>query len=217
MRILLIEDEKGIAHLIKEGLEEANYTVEVARDGQVGLEMAIEQTYHLLLLDVMLPGRDGWSICEELRARRNQVPILMLTARDTVKDRVRGLDTGADDYLPKPFDFQELLASCPDCAETAPAFSPAILYKVSERFPVRQNARIGLGSRATRPANVSTSPSVILPVMTGRCAYLRPAARAALSIAALVGCSAPPSPSGRLLTIALNPSDATAASCSGNS
>ena len=110
MRILLIEDEKGIAHLIKEGLEEANYTVEVARDGQVGLEMAIEQTYHLLLLDVMLPGRDGWSICEELRARRNQVPILMLTARDTVKDRVRGLDTGADDYLPKPFDFQELLA-----------------------------------------------------------------------------------------------------------
>lgn len=110
MRILLVEDEMGIANLIKQGLEESNYDVDVARDGQIGLTMAQEQTYHLILLDVMLPGRDGWSVCEELRARRNRVPILMLTARDTVQDRIRGLDTGADDYLPKPFDFQELLA-----------------------------------------------------------------------------------------------------------
>jgi len=110
MRILLIEDEAGIANLIRQGLEEANYRVDVAGDGQAGLELAEEQTYHLILLDVMLPKRDGWSVCEELRARRVRVPILMLTARDTVQDRVRGLDTGADDYLPKPFDFQELLA-----------------------------------------------------------------------------------------------------------
>jgi DNA-binding response OmpR family regulator len=110
MRILLIEDEAGIVNLIKQGLEEANYTVDVARDGQIGLEMAQEQSYHLILLDIMLPGRDGFSVCEELRALRNRVPILMLTARDTIQDKVRGLDSGADDYLPKPFDFQELLA-----------------------------------------------------------------------------------------------------------
>jgi DNA-binding response OmpR family regulator len=110
MRVLLVEDETGIARLIKQGLEEANYIVDIARDGQAGLEMALDQTYHLILLDVMLPKVDGWAICEELRARRNRVPILMLTARDSVQDRVRGLDTGADDYLPKPFDFQELLA-----------------------------------------------------------------------------------------------------------
>src|SRR5438874_509139 len=110
MRILLIEDETGIAKLLKQGLEDANYIVDIARDGQSGLEMALEQNYHLLLLDIMLPKRDGFDICEELRRRRSRVPILMLTARDTVQDRVRGLDTGADDYLPKPFDFQELLA-----------------------------------------------------------------------------------------------------------
>lgn len=110
MRILLIEDESGIAAMIREGLEDANYSVDVARDGQTGLEMAQEQTYHLIVLDVMLPRRDGYSVCEELRMQRNRVPILMLTARDTVKDRVRGLDMGADDYLPKPFDFQELMA-----------------------------------------------------------------------------------------------------------
>jgi len=106
----LVEDEAGIVNLIKQGLEEANHIVDVARDGKTGLSMAIEQTYHLLLLDVMLPGMDGWTVCEELRAIRNRVPILMLTARDSVPDRVRGLDAGADDYLPKPFDFQELLA-----------------------------------------------------------------------------------------------------------
>ena len=110
MRILVIEDEVGIANFVREGLEDAGYTVDVARDGQSGLQLALDQTYHLILLDLMLPIRDGWSVCEELRARRKRVPILMLTARDAIKDRVRGLDSGADDYLPKPFDFQELMA-----------------------------------------------------------------------------------------------------------
>ena len=110
MKILLIEDEVGIANLIREGLEEADYKVDVAHDGNTGLRLALEQTYHLILLDVMLPGRDGWSICEELRSRRIRVPIMMLTAREAIQDKVRGLDAGADDYLPKPFDFHELLA-----------------------------------------------------------------------------------------------------------
>jgi DNA-binding response OmpR family regulator len=110
VRILVVEDEKGIADMLKEGLEDANYAVDVAGDGEQGLQMADETVYHLILLDVMLPKRDGWSVCETLRARRDRTPILMLTARDTVLDRVKGLDTGADDYLAKPFDFKELLA-----------------------------------------------------------------------------------------------------------
>jgi DNA-binding response OmpR family regulator len=110
MKILLIEDEAGITRLITRGLEAAGYTVETASDGAVGLEMALDNTYGLLVLDLMLPGKDGWQICEELRTRGRHLPILMLTARDAVDDRVRGLETGADDYLPKPFDFRELLA-----------------------------------------------------------------------------------------------------------
>src|SRR5579862_3789862 len=110
MRILLVEDEHGIVEMIREGLQDADFTVDVATDGNKGLRMATEGTYHLIILDIMLPGRDGWSICQELRSIRNRVPILMLTAKDTVQDRVRGLDTGADDYLPKPFDFRELTA-----------------------------------------------------------------------------------------------------------
>ncbi len=110
MRVLVVEDEAGIAGMIREGLQEANYAVDVASNGVQGLRLAREETYHLIILDVMLPGRDGWSICEELRALRNRVPILMLTARDTIQDRVRGLDSGADDYLSKPFDFRELMA-----------------------------------------------------------------------------------------------------------
>jgi DNA-binding response OmpR family regulator len=110
MKILLIEDEPGIAAVIKQGLEEARYTVEAADNGTSGFELALEESYALIILDLMLPGMDGWQICQRLRARRNAVPILMLTARDAVDDRVRGLEMGADDYLPKPFAFRELKA-----------------------------------------------------------------------------------------------------------
>ena len=110
MKILLVEDEEGIANLVRRGLEKANYTVDRAADGITGLQMAQERTYSLIILDLMLPGMDGLRICESLRARQSQVPILMLTARDSIEDRVHGLEVGADDYLPKPFDFAELLA-----------------------------------------------------------------------------------------------------------
>jgi len=110
VKILLIEDDEVIAELIRTGLEEARFEVDVAVDGTAGLRQALQQPYGLIVLDLMLPGRDGWSVCETLRARRNTTPILMLTARDSVSDRVRGLESGADDYLPKPFDFNELLA-----------------------------------------------------------------------------------------------------------
>ncbi len=110
MRILLIEDDETIAELVQAGLEEARYRVDHAEDGETGLRMALEGDYSLVILDLMLPRRDGWSVCEMLRQRRKTFPILMLTARDAVTDRVKGLETGADDYLPKPFDFTELIA-----------------------------------------------------------------------------------------------------------
>lgn len=110
MRVLLIEDDEVIADRIRIGLEKAHYPVDVTYDGESGLQMARDGNYGLVILDVMLPRRDGWSVCEALRLRGRRVPILMLTARDTVDDRVKGLDLGADDYLPKPFDFKELLA-----------------------------------------------------------------------------------------------------------
>jgi len=110
MRILLVEDEKPIAAVIRRGLESARFSVDVAEDGEVGLARALTGEYQLIILDLMLPKRDGWSVCSELRARRVVTPILMLTAREGVQDRVKGLETGADDYLPKPFDFTELVA-----------------------------------------------------------------------------------------------------------
>lgn len=110
MRILLVEDEKAIASVIRRGLEAARFEVDVASDGEEGLALALEREHAVIILDIMLPRRDGWSVCEELRARRVVTPILMLTARDGAQDKVRGLETGADDYLAKPFDFSELVA-----------------------------------------------------------------------------------------------------------
>jgi DNA-binding response OmpR family regulator len=110
MRVLLIEDEESIAELIKLGLEGAHYTVDVAGDGKMGLAQAEQQYNAQIMLDIMLPGISGWEVCERLRIRRDTTPILILTARDATQDRVRGLDLGADDYLPKPFEFSELLA-----------------------------------------------------------------------------------------------------------
>jgi heavy metal response regulator len=110
MRILLVEDEERILAFIRKGLKENLYVVDVARDGAEALDIALATQYDLIILDVRLPVRDGLSVCSELRAQGNTTPILMLTARDTVDDRVRGLDAGSDDYLVKPFAFQELLA-----------------------------------------------------------------------------------------------------------
>jgi len=110
LKLLVIEDDEVIAHILRAGLESSRFSVDVARDGDTGLQMALSGEYALIILDLMLPRRDGISVCRELRTRRQTVPILMLTARDAVDDRVKGLETGADDYLPKPFDFSELLA-----------------------------------------------------------------------------------------------------------
>lgn len=110
MRILLVEDEKKLASFIKRGLKEKNYAVDVADNGDDGLFMAESNPYDLIVLDIMLPGQDGIAICRALRKANNTTPILMLTARDEVEDKVAGLDAGADDYLTKPFAFSEFLA-----------------------------------------------------------------------------------------------------------
>lgn len=110
MRILIIEDEKKTAAFIHKGLTESGYIVDETSDGEEGLLLALDIDYDLIVLDVMLPGRDGWSILAALRRVGRQMPVLFLTARDAVHDRVKGLELGADDYLIKPFAFSELLA-----------------------------------------------------------------------------------------------------------
>lgn len=110
MRILLIEDEEKLASFVKRGLKEERYIVDVAGDGEKGLFLAEINTYDLIILDIILPGKDGISVCRELRSKKIDVPILMLTAKSGIKDKVEGLHQGADDYLTKPFIFEELLA-----------------------------------------------------------------------------------------------------------
>ena len=110
MRILLVEDEPSAAKMLAKGLREQSYAVDVAVDGETALYQASVSDYDLIVLDVMLPRRDGFEVCREIRATGSSVPVLMLTARDVVEDRITGLDSGADDYLTKPFDFGELLA-----------------------------------------------------------------------------------------------------------
>jgi heavy metal response regulator len=110
MRVLLVEDDDSVSGFIVKGLREERYAVDLATDGETGLAMAESTPYDLLILDVMLPKLNGVEICRRLRAQRQSTPILLLTARDAIADRVSGLDTGADDYLTKPFAFAELLA-----------------------------------------------------------------------------------------------------------
>lgn len=110
MRILLVEDDPDIASEIARALGREDHMVDWAADGVEALDKAAIESYSLIILDIMLPKLDGWEVCTRLRQRKNATPILMLTARDSIDDRIRGLEGGADDYLPKPFDIRELLA-----------------------------------------------------------------------------------------------------------
>ena len=110
MKILIIEDEAKTGNYLKQGLSEASFVVDLVRNGTDGLHHGLTETYDLIILDVMLPGIDGWAVLQGIRKAENDTPILFLTARDHVDDRVKGLTLGADDYLVKPFAFSELLA-----------------------------------------------------------------------------------------------------------
>ncbi len=110
MRILLIEDEEKVASFIKKGLEQSAYVVDWAASGEEGLDFVQSAAYHAVILDIMLPGKDGLQVVRDMRAQGHMMPVLALTARGSLEDRVAGLDSGCDDYLPKPFSFDELLA-----------------------------------------------------------------------------------------------------------
>ena len=127
MRVLLVEDEKRISDFIRNGLSEHGYAVDVAPDGGEALDWANVAEFDLVILDVMLPVRDGFEVCRTLRARGMKTPILMLTARDAVEDRVLGLDSGADDYLVKPFAFAELLARLRALTRREPELRKSVL------------------------------------------------------------------------------------------
>lgn len=110
MRILIIEDEKKVAKLLQQGLEEERYTVDVAYDGESGSQLILSETFDLIILDILLPKKDGITLLKEIRSKKINTPVLMLTAKSSIDDKVEGLDAGADDYLTKPFSFAELLA-----------------------------------------------------------------------------------------------------------
>lgn len=127
MRILLAEDEPDTAKLLARGLREQTFAVDVAHDGEEAVFQATINSYDLIILDIGLPLKDGFEVCKELRNQGLSIPILMLTARDSVRDRITGLDTGADDYLTKPFDFYELLARTRALLRRGHALKPDLL------------------------------------------------------------------------------------------
>jgi two-component system copper resistance phosphate regulon response regulator CusR len=146
MRVLVIEDEPKTAAYLRQGLSENGFVVEVCSEGNDGLHQALTIENDLIILDVMLPGRDGWSVLASLRTAGKQTPVLFLTARDQVYDRVKGLELGADDYLVKPFDFAELLARVRTILRRGPARQPEVLQVADLRLdmPRRRATRGGV-------------------------------------------------------------------------
>ena len=127
MRLLVVEDEKKTREYLAKGLRESGFVVDVAEDGETGLHLARSEDYDLVIVDVMLPGRDGWSVVREMRRAGKQTPALFLTARDAIEDRVKGLELGADDYMPKPFAYAELLARVRALLRRGPGRQPELL------------------------------------------------------------------------------------------
>ena len=153
MRILIVEDEPKTGDYLRQGLGEAGYTVDLARDGLEGLHRARSEEYDLVVLDVMMPGLDGWHVLREIRRSGRQMPVLFLTARDQVDDRVKGLELGADDYLVKPFAFSELLARVRTLLRRGRAREPEVLAAADleldllRRRAVRGGRRIDLTAK----------------------------------------------------------------------
>lgn len=157
MRILLIEDERKTAAFLEKGLGEAGFIVDLARDGDRGSELARSKQFDLLIVDVMLPKKDGWTVVGELRAGGFATPILFLTARDSVRDRVKGLELGADDYLVKPFAFSELIARVRSLLRRSPATEKQARVGDLEIDTIRHRAE-----RAGVPLNLTPKEFLLL-------------------------------------------------------
>ncbi|WP_321409732.1 heavy metal response regulator transcription factor [Tolumonas auensis] len=153
MRILIVEDEAKTGGYLQQGLSEAGFIVDLVQDGLDGLHAALEGCYDLVILDVMLPGMDGWQILQRMRAAQHSEPVLFLTAKDSLEDRVRGLDQGADDYLIKPFAFAELLARVKTLLRRSKQLQPDnysiadLTLDVSKRYAMRSGKRIHLTNK----------------------------------------------------------------------
>lgn len=147
MRILVIEDEAKTAKFLKKGLEETGYVVDVAGDGLLGLELAREMSFDLVILDVMLPGLDGWEVLSRLRQTGRRTMVLMLTARDAIHERVQGFELGADDYLVKPFAFSELLARARSLLRRAPPPPPQTIRLADLEIDLTRHRATRAGQR----------------------------------------------------------------------
>jgi DNA-binding response OmpR family regulator len=158
VRILLVEDESRVAGFTAKGLREQAYAVDIACDGESALYQAAINHYDLVILDVMLPLKNGHAVCRELRAGAFRAPILMLTARDAIDDRVAGLDSGADDYLVKPFDFKELLARLRALLRRSGDPRPAVLSVADLEINTASHAV----TRAARPVNLTAKEYALL-------------------------------------------------------
>jgi len=158
MRILVIEDEKKTAAFLSKGLTEAGFTVDVAEDGQAGFEQASSKRYDLIVVDVLLPTKDGWSIVADLRKQGSDTPVLFLTARDSIRDRVKGLELGGDDYLVKPFAFSELTARIRSLLRRSPVHAEKELRIEDLEIDTRRNR----AKRAGVPLNLTAKEFLLL-------------------------------------------------------
>ncbi len=147
MKALLVEDDRKTAMYLRKGLSESGFAVDVAERGDDGLDFALKGRYDIVVLDIMLPERDGWSVLEELRRSGNQIPVLILTARDAVEDRVKGLELGADDYLVKPFAFSELLARMRTILRRGTKVQPAMLRLADLEIDFVQHRAVRSGKK----------------------------------------------------------------------
>jgi two-component system, OmpR family, copper resistance phosphate regulon response regulator CusR len=162
MRILIIEDEEKTAAFLAKGLREAGFAVDLARDGESGLQRAHKRKFDLLIVDVMLPKKDGWTLVSELRAAGKNTPVIFLTARDSVRDRVKGLELGADDYLVKPFAFSELLARVRSILRRAPSPREGRLKVEDLEIDTRRNR----ATRAGVALNLTPKEFILLAHLT---------------------------------------------------
>lgn len=158
MRVLIVEDEKKTAAFLRQGLEEAGFSVEVAGDGERALELFRSDAFDLLIVDVMLPKKDGWELVRELRATGSRTPVIFLTARDEVSDRVKGLELGADDYLVKPFAFSELMARVRSLLRRSTAAAEDQLRVADLEIDTKRNRAM----RAGQPLNLTQKEFLLL-------------------------------------------------------